>query len=225
MSSAKGESSKGENPLRKQAATEEDESLPPLIRVLLTLTAVQLLFLTSGALVYYLVHSKHTILHRFVVDFKSNEKVAYASVAFGFLLIVISHIPALIGRALKNSRGVNNSVPRKDVQDLKGWAYRAWISHQNTIEAFPSFAAAVLIALHAKVAGLLIAKLCVIWVISRIAYILVYIFNLATIRTFVWFVGWTSILSLFLLPFQPSLFAASPASIFENVKELIMRPF
>jgi len=204
----------------KEEKKEEQETMPPFARVLLTFSLLLLLVLISGSIVYYMVWSKTFILHKFVSGYKNPEKVVYATLGYAFLLIILTHLPALAARAIKNPKGVNNKAPRKDAADLKGWGYRAWASHSNMLEAFPSFAAGILVALHAKASPLLIAKLGVLWLFVRIAYTFAYLFNLDYLRTTVWLMGWIICASLFLLPFYSNLYKNSPEEIFEGVQTI-----
>jgi uncharacterized MAPEG superfamily protein len=91
--------------------------------------------------------------------------------------------------AARSSVGYNNHAPRDTLSRLTGWAQRANWAQQNSFEAFPIFAAAVLMAHLAAVPAALIDQCAVVFVIARFAYLGCYLANLATLRSVVWFVG------------------------------------
>jgi len=95
-------------------------------------------------------------------------------------------------------------------------------AHYNVLEAFPGFAAAVIIALATNVNETLVAKLAVIFVTLRIAYHFVYLTNIAAwLRSTIWVASWFVVLSLFLLPFYPTLYATPPAKfVGEDISRL-----
>ena len=63
---------------------------------------------------------------------------------------------------------------------------RALGAHQNGIEAFPFFAAAVLLAEFRLCPQRLIDELAVLFLIVRIAYVFTYLGNRPTLRTILW---------------------------------------
>jgi len=121
-----------------------------------------------------------------------------ASIAIAFVIVLATKGP--VGRAMKELGKYDNAEPRVQQAKLTGWGARALAAHMNTIEAFPPFAAAVLVA-HAAHADLALATgLCVAFLLARVAYPVVYIAGKGTLRSAVWGVGWLSTLGLFLLP-------------------------
>lgn len=88
-----------------------------------------------------------------------------------------------------NVRTYDNHHPREWLARQTGLAARANAAQANSFEAFPLFAAAVLVAtlLHApesRVDGLALA-----FVAARLVYLACYLADLATLRSAVWFVG------------------------------------
>jgi uncharacterized MAPEG superfamily protein len=84
--------------------------------------------------------------------------------------------------------------PRYDNRDVRAWqgrlqglAYRANAAHLNGFEAFPLFAAAVLAAMVAGADPTRINQLAVAFVVLRVLYGVVYLMNLAAVRSLVWF--------------------------------------
>jgi uncharacterized MAPEG superfamily protein len=84
--------------------------------------------------------------------------------------------------------------PRYDNRDVRAWqgrlqglAYRANAAHLNGFEAFPLFAAAVLSAMVAGADPTRVNQLAVAFVVLRVLYGVVYLMNLAAVRSLVWF--------------------------------------
>lgn len=92
-----------------------------------------------------------------------------------------------------------NHNPREWLEGLGGWQKRAHWYQLNSYEAFPPFAAAVLIAsfLHAPQAH--IDLLAEIFIAFRVVYFILYISDLATLRTLAWTGGIVCTVWLFVL--------------------------
>jgi uncharacterized MAPEG superfamily protein len=79
-------------------------------------------------------------------------------------------------------------------------AARSLGAHQNGIESFPFFAAAVLLAEFRACPQNLINELAVLFVIVRIAYVFTYIGNRPTLRSILWSIGFAINIAIFFLP-------------------------
>jgi len=84
--------------------------------------------------------------------------------------------------------------PRYDNADVRGWQarltglpQRAFAAHVNSFEAFPLFAAAVLAALLTGADPQRVMQLAIAFVVLRLLYGLVYLMNVAWLRSLVWF--------------------------------------
>jgi uncharacterized MAPEG superfamily protein len=77
---------------------------------------------------------------------------------------------------------------------------RAWAAHQNGIESFPFFAAAVLLAEFREAPQYMINELAVLFVIVRIAYVLTYLGDRPTLRSILWCIGFAINAAIFFLP-------------------------
>ena len=104
-------------------------------------------------------------------------------------------ICVLIAGLMPHLWGVTSKVagPRYDNADVRGWQarltglpQRAYAAHLNSFEAFPLFAGAVLAALLTGADLERLATLSVAFVCLRVLYGLVYLANLASIRSLVW---------------------------------------
>ena len=115
------------------------------------------------------------------------------------LLIFVAKIP--VAKAMNEQGGYNNHLPRQQQAQLTGFGARALAAHQNSFEAFILFAVGVLMAHTTQTAGWLIDTLAIIFVITRIIYLLCYWGDLAWQRSLVWFVG---LVCSFLLMISPT---------------------
>jgi uncharacterized MAPEG superfamily protein len=94
----------------------------------------------------------------------------------------------------------DNSKPRDPAFYESPFAARALGAHQNGIEAFPFFAAAVLLAEFRACPQNLINELAALFVIVRIAYVFTYIGNRPTLRSILWSIGFAINIAIFFLP-------------------------
>jgi uncharacterized MAPEG superfamily protein len=94
----------------------------------------------------------------------------------------------------------DNAQPRDPGFYQEAIRARALGAHQNGIEAFPFFAAAVLLAEFRSAPQNLINELAVLFLIVRIAYVLTYIGNRPRLRSILWNLGFTINIVIFFLP-------------------------
>jgi uncharacterized MAPEG superfamily protein len=97
-------------------------------------------------------------------------------------------------------RHYDNSKPRDPAFYEDAIRARALGAHQNGIEAFPFFAAAVLLAEFHSAPQNLINELAVLFVIVRIAYVLTYVGNRPRLRSILWNIGFVINVAIFFLP-------------------------
>jgi uncharacterized MAPEG superfamily protein len=93
----------------------------------------------------------------------------------------------------------DNSNPRDWLGAQGGFRRRANAAQLNGFEAFPLFAAGVVIAHLAGAPQPRIDTLAVVFVLARIAYMLCYLADLSTLRSLAWFVGIGSAVGLFIV--------------------------
>jgi len=94
----------------------------------------------------------------------------------------------------------DNAQPRDPAFYQEAIRARALGAHQNGIEAFPFFAAAVLLAEFRVAPQNLINELAVLFLIVRAAYVLTYIGNRPRLRSILWNLGFTINVAIFFLP-------------------------
>ena len=94
----------------------------------------------------------------------------------------------------------DNARPRDPAFYEDAIRARALGAHLNGIEAFPFFAAAVLLAEFRLGPQHLIDELAVLFLIVRIAYVFTYLGNRPTLRTILWSLGFAINVAIFFLP-------------------------
>jgi uncharacterized MAPEG superfamily protein len=92
----------------------------------------------------------------------------------------------------------DNSNPRDWLNAQSGFRKRANAAQHNSFEAFPFFAAAVIIAHVAGAPQGRIDLFAVVFILARLFYIAFYVADMATLRSLAWFVGLGSVVALFL---------------------------
>ena len=98
---------------------------------------------------------------------------------------------------IKAGRPYNNHNPRAFLAQSTGLSERADNAQHNNFEAFPAFAAAVIIAHQVNVGQMTIDTLAVIFVGARVLYGYCYLSDRASLRTLFWMVGIFSMIGLF----------------------------
>lgn len=124
----------------------------------------------------------------------------FLCVLIAFLLIFLPKVPLSIAMA-KQPGGYDNKRPREQQAKLEGWGARARAAHYNAFEAFPPFAAAVIVA-HLGGAGSdhRATVLAVAFVVARALYVAAYLADLDYLRSAIWGIGLLCTVALFCLP-------------------------
>ena len=97
-------------------------------------------------------------------------------------------------------RDFDNNNPRDPAFYKPGIRTRALGAHLNGIEVFPFFAAAVLLAEFRGAPQGWINLLAIGFIAIRVAYVLAYLADLATLRTILWNVAFAINVAIFLMP-------------------------
>ena len=93
-----------------------------------------------------------------------------------------------------------NHDPRGFMEQLEGMPKRAHAAQLNSFEAIPAFAAAVIIAhLAGHAQQVTMDVLAVVYITTRLLYIICYLADWARLRSLVWVVGLAIIVSLFII--------------------------
>jgi uncharacterized MAPEG superfamily protein len=115
-----------------------------------------------------------------------------------WVLIYAGKLPVAV--AMQRAGGYDNHHPRAQQAALTGWGARSVAAHLNGFETFAPFAAAVLVAHICGAATGTVDLLAVVFVVSRVVYVGLYLADLASLRSMVWSVGWIATFGLFLTP-------------------------
>ncbi len=116
-----------------------------------------------------------------------------------FILTHATKLPVALAMS-RQPGGYDNRHPRDQQSRLTGWGRRALAAHQNAHEAFPGFAAGVLVADLTGAAPVWAARLAIAFVICRVAYTGLYLADVATVRSLVWTLGLVATVGLLALP-------------------------
>lgn len=118
---------------------------------------------------------------------------------FAALLHMLTKIP-LIKAQLATDKGYDNNNPRQQQAALTGFGSRALAAHQNQIESFPLFAAAVLVPTVVGVTSVVVGYLAVLFVVCRVAFFYLYLKDIASVRSLIWVISYLCVLALLLSP-------------------------
>jgi uncharacterized MAPEG superfamily protein len=92
-----------------------------------------------------------------------------------------------------------NHHPREWLDRLEGWPKRAHWYQQNSFEAFPAFAAAVVVASLAHAPQARLDRLALAFIGFRLLHFLFYLADRAPLRSLVWMGGIACVVWIFLL--------------------------
>ncbi|MFM9975474.1 MAG: MAPEG family protein [Beijerinckiaceae bacterium] len=121
--------------------------------------------------------------------------VALWSVLFAALLPILT-----VGFAKRMGGRYNNNDPRKTAAQYEGVAKRAYAAHQNGYEAFPLFAAAVLVAEMKGAPRGLVDMLALGYVALRIGYVGAYMADKPNLRSILWALSLFAAIAIFIAP-------------------------
>ena len=93
----------------------------------------------------------------------------------------------------------DNHAPRQQAESLPPQRKRAYWAQLNSFEAFPPFAAAVVVAHLAGAAQETVDLLAASFVVLRVAYIGFYIYDKPTPRSLVWAAAFACVVGLFVV--------------------------
>jgi len=116
------------------------------------------------------------------------------------IAIFLPYVCTGIAKASGGFRLSDNHDPRDFLESLNGLARRAHAAQLNSFEVTPAFAAAVIVAHLVGNAELVtINVLSVLFITSRLLYIIFYLADLAILRSLMWFVGMGLIAAFFVV--------------------------
>jgi uncharacterized MAPEG superfamily protein len=104
-------------------------------------------------------------------------------------VITIGIAKASTRKLSRKNGGYDNQHPREWAARLSGWQARALSAQNNGFEALPLFIAAVILAQQAHADQSNINALALCFIAIRIAYVILYLIDYATLRSLVWGAG------------------------------------
>jgi uncharacterized MAPEG superfamily protein len=119
---------------------------------------------------------------------------AYYCVVFAMFLPII-----WVGVAKVNGSGYDNDKPRVWLAHLDGIGQRANWAQQNAYEAFPPFAAGVIIAHLTNSPQMIVDVLAGAFLLIRVGHGVFYILDKSTLRSFAWLAGFGCTVALYLV--------------------------
>ncbi|MDB5806592.1 MAG: putative rane protein [Betaproteobacteria bacterium] len=120
--------------------------------------------------------------------------IAYWCVLIAGVLPVVA-----TGIAKAGLKGFDNNNPRAWLGKQTGYRARANAAQANSFEAFPFFAAAVIIAHLAHAPQWRIDAIAAGFIVLRLLYLACYLADRATLRTLVWGLAYACIIGLFVV--------------------------
>ena len=95
------------------------------------------------------------------------------------------------------ARAYDNANPREWLASQSGYRRRANAAQQNAFEAFPLFAAAVIVAQLTGAPQARVDLLAVAFIVARVLHFALYLADLATMRSLAWLVGFGCAIAIF----------------------------
>jgi uncharacterized MAPEG superfamily protein len=116
-----------------------------------------------------------------------------------FLCVLIAGLLPYVGTmaAKWGFRRFDNNNPREWLAQQTGFRARGNAAQANSFEAFPFFAAGVIIATLAQVDAARIDLYAIVFVAARVGFIVCYLADKASLRSLCWLVGLLSVVGLF----------------------------
>ena len=119
-------------------------------------------------------------------------------------VLIAAVIPLIaIGIAKAGGERYNNRHPRVWLDKQQGYRARAAAAQSNSFEAFPFFAAAVIIAHLTNAPQGRLDLLAIVFVVARIVYVVCYLADWHWARSFVWTIGFVACVAIFLSGVAP----------------------
>jgi uncharacterized MAPEG superfamily protein len=116
------------------------------------------------------------------------------TMAFWCVLVaaLLPYVPVSIA-----TRGLDPKLPRRGVTNLEGLPARAYSAHLNAFEAFPPFAAAVVISHLVEGGSATVNWLAVLFVVARLGHMGFYLSDRQPLRSASFFVGLLVVIAIF----------------------------
>ncbi|AEK60966.1 MAPEG family protein [Collimonas fungivorans] len=120
--------------------------------------------------------------------------IAYWCVLIAGLMPLFTVVFAKRGRP-----DFDNSEPRAWLEKQSGLRRRADYAHRNHFEAFPFFAAGVIIAQQVHAPQNMLNLLAALFIVARVVYTILYLTDRPSLRSAAWSIAFLSAIGLFVL--------------------------
>ena len=114
-------------------------------------------------------------------------------------ILIAAILPYPIAILAKSKRGYDNRAPREYLAQVEGFRKRANWAQLNAFEAFPPFAAAIIIAHLQQVPQATADMLALAFIAMRVLHAVFYVLDKSMLRSTAWFVGFGCVIALFVL--------------------------
>lgn len=114
-------------------------------------------------------------------------------------VLIAGVMPILTIAVAKLQRGYDNNNPRAWLDQQQGMRRRADYAHRNHFEAFPFFAAAVIVAQQLNAPQTSIDTMAAAFIVARIVYTLSYLADRPNLRSAAFLIGYGLVLGLFFM--------------------------
>ncbi len=130
--------------------------------------------------------------------------IAYWCVLAAALLPIACAALAKSGQMTRPPKdgGYDNNNPRVWLAAQKDWRARANAAQANTFEALPFYFAAVVIAHQLQAGQTMLDILALVFIVLRIAYVMMYVADLAKARSAIWALGLLVNIAILFLGFR-----------------------
>ena len=115
-------------------------------------------------------------------------------------VLIAALLPYALAKYAKSGVRSDNRYPREDYDNFPPRNRRAYAAHQNALESFPFFAAAVIIAVTMGASVSTVNMLAVLYILLRLAHALLYIVNRPMARSLTFAAAMAVNVAIFVLP-------------------------
>lgn len=114
-------------------------------------------------------------------------------------ILIAAILPYPIVILAKANKNFDNRAPREQLAHAEGYRKRANWAQFNAFEAFPPFAAAVIIAQLQHAPQATVDTLALTFITMRVLHATFYVLDKPTLRSIVWTVGFACVMGLFVI--------------------------
>lgn len=115
-------------------------------------------------------------------------------------VLIAALLPYALAKYAKSGVRSDNRYPREDYDNFPPRNRRAYAAHQNALESFPFFAAAVIIAVTMGASVSTVNMLAALYILLRLAHALLYIVNRPMARSLTFAAAMAVNVAIFVLP-------------------------